>query len=50
MDTATASSENKPLIESRGPLDDASPGLGCYQPPVVTYTKRKKDFILIETF
>lgn len=28
MDTATASLENKPLKETEGPLDDASPGPG----------------------
>lgn len=46
-DTATASLENKPLIETPGPLDDASPGLGWWQPPAVTCQK-SRDFILTE--
>lgn len=31
MDTATASLENKPLKETEGPLDAASPAPGCDQ-------------------
>lgn len=31
MDTATAFLENKPLKETEGPLDDASPEPGCDQ-------------------
>lgn len=31
MDTANASWENKPLKETEGLLDDASPVLGCYR-------------------
>lgn len=39
MDTATASLENKPLKETEGPLDDSSPGPGCYQLAAVIQTK-----------
>lgn len=39
MDTATASLENKPLKETEGPLDDSSPGPGCYQLAAVIQIK-----------
>lgn len=41
MDTASASWENKPLKETEGLLDDASPVLGCYLLAAVMQTNEK---------
>lgn len=40
MDTANASWENKPLKETEGLLDDASPVLGCYRLAADIQTKK----------
>lgn len=41
MDTSNASWENKPLKETEGLLDDASPVLGCYLLAAVMQTNKK---------